>query len=452
MAATPAARSPATPLTRREVVSAWWPLALSWTLMTGEMVLTSAIISRLPLPEVNLAAWGVVFNLAVVIQAPATMLLAASTTLATDAPSYLRLRRITFTILAVLTAAHLLLGFTPLFDVVLRGAMGVPAEVADAARTAAMLVVPWSLCTGSRRFFHGILIRHGRSRAVVLGTVVRLAADVAILGTGLFVGGVAGATLAAAAMTVGVALEAVYTWFRVRPVVRTRVLTDPGSGRPFTVSEFVRFYLPLVLTALLSLSTVTLVSAALTRMPGALASLAAWPVLFAFLMIWQSLGFAFQEVVISLLRRRGAIAALESVTLRMALFVTLALVATAATPLAEAWFRHGAALSSELTELSRLALWFGLATPALRSIQSWQLGILMFGRRTIGVLESVVVFLVATALVLAVGIVTQALTGLHVGMAAYAVGMLAQTAWLEVRTRPVLATLRRRDPRTTAPR
>jgi hypothetical protein len=435
----------APPLTRREVVSTWWPLALSWLLMTGEMVLTSAIISRLPAPEVNLAAWGVIFNVAIVIQAPATMLLAASTALVTDAPSFLRLRRITFAILAVLTLLHALLGFTPLFDVVLRDWIDLPSDVADAARTAAMLVVPWSLCTGSRRFFHGILIRHGQSRAVILGTVVRLLADVAILGTGLIVGGVAGATLAALAMSVGVILEAVYTWLRVRPVVRARVLPDRGTGRPFTLGEFARFYVPLVVTTLLSLSTVMLVSAALARMPDSLPSLAVWPVLFGFLMMWQAIGFAYQEVVISLLRRPGATVALGSVTQRVAIGVTLALGVAAATPLAHAWFGAAVALSPELTSLATAALWFGLATPALRAIQSWQLGILMFGRRTLGVVESVVVFLVVTSAVLAAGIITQAVTGIYVGMAAYSAGFLAQTAWLQVRTRPLLEALRRRE-------
>ncbi|CAN5738518.1 hypothetical protein BH23DEI1_BH23DEI1_07220 [soil metagenome] len=432
------------PLRHREVVATWWPLALSWLLMTGELVLTSAVISRLPAAEVNLAAWGIVFNLSIVIQAPATMLLAASTALVIDAPSYRRLRNLAAVILATLTAVHAVLAFTPLFDVVVGGWIGAPPEVAEAARLAAMLVVPWSLCTGSRRFFHGILIRHGRSRTVVLGTVVRLTGDCVILGAGLVVGGVPGAALAAFAMTVSVFLEALYTWFRVRPVIAMHVLREPGTGRPFTLPEFARFYTPLVLTTLLSLATVTIVSAAITRMPDPLVSLAAWPVVFSFLLIWQSIGFAYQEVVISLLRRRGGTITLESFTRRIAVVVSVALTITAATPLAYAWFRYGAGLSGELTDLARIALWFGLATPALRAVQSWQFGVLMFGRRTGAVLESVLIFLATTVLVLAIGLLTQAYTGLYVGMAAYAAGFVAQTAWLHVRTVPVLAMLRRR--------
>jgi hypothetical protein len=432
-------------LTSREVIETWWPLALSWLLMIGEMPLTSAIISRLPLPEVNLAAWGIVFNLAIMIQAPGTMLLAASTAMVVGAASYLRLRRIAFSILAVLTLVHVLIGFTPLFDLVLRELLGLPPEVVDASRMAMMLVVPWSFGTGTRRFFHGILIRYGQSRAVIAGTLVRLTADIVILGAGLIIGSVEGATLTAAAMTAAVLLEALYAWLRVRPVIRDQVLTNTADRIPFAYADFARFYTPLVVTTLLSLSTVTLISAALARMPGSLASLATWPVVFGFLMLWQSVAFAYQEVVISMLRRPGAVEVLLKVTKQLALGVTLVLGTALITPLAYWWFHSGAALPPELTSLAQGALLLGLFIPALRAIQSWQQGTIVYGRNTGPMLESVVVFLAVTAGVLALGMSMPLASGLYAGMAAYALGMAAQTAWLAIRIRPLLIRLRERD-------
>lgn len=438
-------RTEGAPVTEREVIATWWPLGLSWLLMTFEMPLTNAVISRLPDAEVNLAAWGIVFSIAITIQAPATMLLAASTALVKDAASWLRLSRIVIVILSLLTLVHALVGFTPLYDVLLRDLIGLPDEVADAARTAAMIVVPWSLGTGARRFFHGILIRYGHSRIVIASALVRLSTDVVILGLGLAIGSVQGAIVTAVAMTTAVMLETIFTWTRVRPVIRSRVLTNRSAEAPFGYRQFAVFYLPLVATTVLAVSTVTLISAALARMPDSLASLATWPVVFGFLMLWQSAAMAYQEVVISMLRRPNGVEVLQRVLKRMALGLTLSLALVALTPLSFLWFRYGAALSPELTSLAQGALLLGLFIPALRALQAWQQGAIVYGSRTSAMTESVVVFLVATVAVLALGMATGFATGLYVGMIAYGVGFAAQTTWLQWRSRPLVAALRGRD-------
>ena len=76
---------PLQPLSTREIFSTWWPLAFSWLLMGTELPAISAIMARLPDPEVNLAAYGgIVFPLALIIEAPIIMLLATSTALSKD--------------------------------------------------------------------------------------------------------------------------------------------------------------------------------------------------------------------------------------------------------------------------------------------------------------------------------------------------------------------------------
>ncbi len=441
--ALPAAEGPA--LTAREVLVTWWPLALSWLFMTVELPVTSAVISRLLVPEVNLAAWGVVFNLSITIQAPGTMLLAASTALVRDAASYYRLSRITFWILLSLTLIHALIAFTPVYDVVFRGWLGLPADVADAARLAVMISVPWSAATGSRRFFHGILIRYGHSRTVILSTAVRLTIGMGILAAGLFFWTVPGAVLTAIALTSAVIAEALYAAVLARKVIIREVLPRTDTQEVFSYPSFVRFYVPLVATMLLSLSTVTLISGAIARMPDSLASLAAWPVAFGFLMFWQSPAFGFQEVVISLLRRRDGLQVLSRVAVGIVLGMTLLLLVVSLTPLSRLWFIHGAALPPDLVQLAQATLLLGLLIPALRALQSWLQGAIVFGGRTQSMLESVIVFVLVTSGVLAFGLVTGTFKGIYVGMVAYVLGMAAQTAWLAWRARQLFGALRRRD-------
>lgn len=66
-------------------------------------------LARLPNPEVHLAAWGVIiFSLALIIEAPVIMMLAASIALSRDWDSYRTLRRYMISLGLAMTAAHVL--------------------------------------------------------------------------------------------------------------------------------------------------------------------------------------------------------------------------------------------------------------------------------------------------------------------------------------------------------
>jgi len=101
----------------RRIIRTWWPLAASWLLMGLEGPAISAVIARLANPEINLAAYGgVVFPLALFIEAPIIMLLAASTALSTDWNSYRKLRTYMHSMSIGLSLLHVAIAFTPLFD------------------------------------------------------------------------------------------------------------------------------------------------------------------------------------------------------------------------------------------------------------------------------------------------------------------------------------------------
>ena len=131
-------------LSLRRILRTWWPLATSWLFMTAEQPLISAVVARLAQPEINLAAWGVVFSLSVIIQSPSAMLLAASTALSRDETSYRKLYRFMLGIGLLLTVIHTLIAFTPLFYLVVGDLMGIPAELLEPTRLGLMVMTPWS--------------------------------------------------------------------------------------------------------------------------------------------------------------------------------------------------------------------------------------------------------------------------------------------------------------------
>lgn len=426
----------------RVVFRTWWPLAASWMMMGLELPLVSATMARLADPRISLAAYGgVVFPISMVIEGPIIMLLSASTALAGDRASYCLLRRFMWVSVAILTAIHALVAFTPLFDIVAGQWLGVPTETLEPARIGLRILTPWTGSIAYRRYQQGVLIRCGRSGRVGLGTLLRLAANVTVLGLGLLHGGIPGIVVGASAVAAGVLVEAVFMSIVVRPILRDLVFPAPAATPPLTLGAFLRFYLPLALTPLITMLSMPLASAAVSRMPRAIDSLAAWPVVNGVVFLLRSLGFAFNEVVVALADRPGAVVALRRFATFLAAGVTVVLALAAATPLGYVWFADVSALAPDLVDLAWSALWCALVLPALAVQQSWYQGLLVSGRSTRAVTEGVAVFLSVFGAVLVAGVATGAMTGLYVGILATAAGSVAQNLWMRVRSRAVLREL-----------
>ncbi|MCH9687361.1 MAG: hypothetical protein K0V04_38360 [Deltaproteobacteria bacterium] len=415
-------------------MSTWWPLALSWLMMGVEQPLVGAVVARLPDAQVQLAAYGsVVFPLALVIEAPVIMLLAASTELSRDRAAYGALARVSHRLGLVLTALHLLVAVTPVFDWLAQGVLHVPDPVLEPARIGLLLLLPWPWAIASRRFHQGVLIRHGHSRAVGWGTGLRMLTSSGVLTAGLVHGQLPGTIVGPVAMSAGVVAEAIYAALRVRSVRRA---LQPTSDRPpLRGLAFARFYAPLAMTPLITLVILPVGTAAVSRMPEALASLAVWPLVNAVAFVLQSLGLAYNEVVVALLDEPGARAPLLRFTGILAAATTSVLAVLALTPLADVWFAQVAGLSAPLASMGAAALWLALPIPGTRVLQSWFQGLLVHARRTRAITEAVAVFAVTCCTVLWVGVVQAQWSGLTVVVIAYSTGRLMQTMWLAMRTR-----------------
>jgi hypothetical protein len=437
---------PQSPLPMSRVLHTWWPLALSWLLMAAEGPSLSAVVARLADPEVNLAAFGgIVYPLALIVESPIIMLLSASTALSKDWDSYRKVRRFMMWMGAILTAIHVLVAFTPLYDVIVVGLINPPEAVVEPARLGLMIMTPWTWAIAYRRFQQGVLIRFGHSRAVSLGTAVRLGADGLVMTVGYLIGDIPGIVVATAALAISVTSEAIYAGLRVRPVLRDQVRPAPPVEQTLTLRDFLAFYVPLAMTSLLRLMAEPLSSAGLSRMPQALASLAVWSPVTGFIFLLRSMGMAYSEVVIALLDEPRSSRSLHRFMLLLTGLGTALLLIVTVTPLATFWFGRVAGLSAELARLSHRGLWFALLMPGLNVIQSWYQGALVHSRRTRGITEAVVIYLVVSIALLAGGVWWGQIPGLFVGLGAISIGRLAQTIWLWHRSRPAIASVQERD-------
>jgi hypothetical protein len=406
----------------------------------------SAVVARLPDPKIHLAAWGgIVWPLILIIESPIIMLLSASTTLSRDWDSYRKLRRFMMSASAILTVLHVLIAYTPFYYMVAGEWIGAPEEIIESGRIGLMIMIPWTWSIAYRRFNQGVLIRFGRSRAVGLGTLIRISADGLVLIAGYLIGTLPGIVVASTTIAIGVISEAIYAGFRVRPVLRQELRLAAPVEEPLTVRSFLAFYTPLAMTALLDMAVQPLISAALSRMPRALDSLAAWSVVAGFVFLLRSLSYAYNEVVIALLDRPQAVRNLRRFASLLAVSTPAFLLIIAATPLATLWFGRISALVPPLVAIARTALWIALPIPGLDAMQSWYRGTIVHSRRTRGISEAIAVSLLTIGAILWIGVARGQMTGLYVGMAAYGAGMLAQMAWLWWRSRPAMRAVETHD-------
>jgi len=180
-------------------------------MMAVEGPFLAAVIARLPEPKFNLAAYGVAFAFAILIEAPIIMIMSASTALVEDRHSFRKLRNFTYALNAIITGIMLVVLTPPVFQVIAGDLIGLPADVERLAHIALLVMLPWPAAIGYRRFFQGLLIRDGRTRLVAYGTVVRLTtmSSTAVLLYNVF--SLDGSLVGATALSCGVCLEAMAT-------------------------------------------------------------------------------------------------------------------------------------------------------------------------------------------------------------------------------------------------
>ncbi len=421
---------PADVFTQRQILFFWLPLAASWLLMSAEAPILQAAIARLPDMQTQLAAFGIVMSLEIAIESPVIMLLATSTALATNAHNYRVLFRFMVALNVLGTVVAFLAAFTPLFDLIVRGAMGLPEEIAVAVRPGMQIMTLWTAAIGVRRFLQGVLIRNGETRWVGYGTVLRL---VSSAGTGISLAlftRLAGVSIGATALMAGVIVEALFAVCVSRPTVRRIVSGESCEDEErLGMADIVRYHAPLAATSLLMLMALPLIGAGLARMPHAEENLAALAVIWGIQFIFRSPAYALPEAVIALVRRRRLQEAVRKFCLRVGIVSSAGMALLALTPLRDLYLGRVAGLPEELAGYVAPGLVLALALPFLSALHSWQRGLLMVTRRTRVIYWGMGLNLLVTGALVGAGVILQT-PGTPTAMLALTAALVVELVYL----------------------
>ncbi|GEM_PF-33270 len=371
--------------TQRTILLFWIPLAATWVMMASEGPFLAAMIARLPDPTYNLAAHGVAFALAILIEAPVIMLMSAATSLVKDRMSFIKLRNFARVLCLGSTALLLVVLIPEVYDTLIPGIMGVPEEVADLTYGALWFMLPWPSAIGYRRFLQGVLIRSGKTKLVAYGTLIRLGAMVIAALTGFFVLGIPGAWVGALSLATGVTVEAIAARFMAAKTVKAILAgeLDGPQSRYISYGEIARFYYPLALTSLIGLSIQPLLTFFMGRSVSPVESLAVFPVVHSLSFFFRSMGLAYQDTAIALMGTQFAnYSALSRFAVVLGTATSAGLALVAFTPLSDVYFLTISGLTPELAEFAITPTRVIVLLPALSVLLSLQRALLVEGRRT----------------------------------------------------------------------
>jgi hypothetical protein len=375
----------------------------------------------------------------VTVESPIINLLATSTALSKDRASFLLIRRFTLHWIILLTAVSILLAYTPLFDLVVRDLMAVPSEVANWVQPGLQIMILWSAAIGWRRFLQGIMIRFNHTRKVAWGTAVRLISSGGTVIALALLTDLPGVILGALALMAGVLAEAAYATYAARPIIAHHfgVAETAAAPSPLTYRTLLRFHLPLAGTSLLVLLVQPMVAFSLARLPDPLLALAAWPLVFQFMLVARAPGFALPEAIIALSEGEETFAALRKFTFLLVAVNSLLMVVVVVTPLIGVYLNSIQDATPEVSRLARGGLLLFIPLPAFNALVSWLRGLLIGRGVTTVINMGMAINLGVTAAILVVGVLVQ-WPGINTAALALSVAAMVEFVYLWWRARVVL--------------
>lgn len=399
-------------------------------MMSVEGPYLTALIARMNDPEFNLAAYGVAFSIALIVESPVMMLLSASIALVENKTTFLKLRKFVYSLNILLTCLMFILVLPPVFYTLAVQVLNLPPQVAELTHYAVILLIPWAPSIGYRRFYQGILIKYNLTRRVAYGTLIRV---IAMLTTGLLLFGFSqlhGVIVGAAALSAGVIVEAIATRFMSINVVMKIINETEAIEKDISFQEIINFYTPLVLTSFISLGIHPVVTFFMGQSVNALESLAILPVMNGLVFVFRAFGLSYQEVGVALIKTKQDYLILRNFAFRLAAAVVIALAIITLTPLRNIWLLNIAGLTQQLADFAKLPLVFYTIFPMLTVWINFQRSVLVNVRNTKPVTYASTLEVIGILFMLLITVKYFSLVGALAAVIAYTIGRIFANIYL----------------------
>ncbi len=418
-------------LSNKKILKFWIPLSATWLMMSVEGPFLTALIARMSNPEYNLAAYGVAFAFALIVESPVIMMMSASVALVRNEYSFYKLRNFVYSVNLLITLFIIILIIPQIFYFLTIELMNLPSEVAMLTHKAVILLIPWPAAIGYRRFYQGIMISGNATRRVAYGTIIRMSSMFFVAVILIPFSKLDGVAIGASALSAGVVMEALASRIMANKFVKNVKLNlTKDLSTNLTYKEIIKFYYPLALTSFISLGIQPIVIFSMGQSSRALDSLAVLPVLNSLVFFFRSFGLSFQEVGVALMGGNKNYYKLRNFAFVLGIAVVTGLGLISFTPLSDIWFQKVSGLSAQLSEFSKFPLMLYTIFPATTVFISFQRAILVYYRRTNPITYATIIEVVGIIITLIITIKYFSLVGVIAAIIAYTLGRIAAIIYL----------------------
>ena len=371
-------------LSLKEFLYIWLPLLGSWWMMAVEGPFLTSLVARLDNPKENLAAFGVAFSLAWLFESPIVMMMTASLRLVKNKQNFYFLRKFNYIGCAIITLIMILSTTSVGWNFLAKTTLNLNDHVSEIAWLAMVTLIPWPAFIGYRRFYQGIIISFGKSGYLLYGTIIRVIAMFLFAYASRYIDALTGIQKVTIALSGGVFVEAIVARILVRPfLVKLKERVECKKEDELNLKEVMSFYTPLAATAMMSIAVQPLVTASVNYGSFPLKSLAALPVINAFVFIFKCFPLSLVETYISLIEKaEDNIETLKKYTNVIVASMSVFLIIFVASPLYELWFVKVNGLSPNLINFAHLALAIIIWQPIISVYHSFNRSIAIHYKKT----------------------------------------------------------------------
>jgi Na+-driven multidrug efflux pump len=395
---------------KRNLISLWrqfLPLSLSDIAMACSDPAVSTTLAHLPSSRINIAAVGIAKSIAVFLESPIISILHASNALAATRKSRRALWKLMLIAGIGLSLIAGLLTIPVLFESIVVSLFNLSGNLAATVHQILILMIPWTISIAWRRYFQGLLIHRGNTKAIANASIARLFASIIILAIGWYLK-MAGGIVAGLALIVGVIVEAILITIAAK---RSGAINPPSledtPKLPSNLSSVWRFYYPLASSMLILWGGKATLISIVARDDNADLAVAAWTAAWGLVLVIANATRMVQQVII---RNRGKIddRTLVIFAFTVGIFFSCILLFVSTTPLGdrviESFFGGDRALVTQIRPILSVCSLIPLLFSLQNALQGFSIDEGHTRRITLATWVSTTVLLLGTLVLMHMGI------------------------------------------------
>ncbi|QMT59142.1 hypothetical protein [Legionella sp. PC997] len=368
-------------LSNKTIFIFWAPLLFLWLVLAFEFPLLTIIITYLPDKQLNLAAFGLAYSLFLLAESPLLMFNTVAIKLIKNKQSYEKVRNFFIYVVSFLLICMMLFVLTPLYQYLFITRLSFDRTIAVISQHVVTILLPAFAIAGFKAFYQGVLISRDKQPIIFYAIIFRFISSVVTAVCLANFSSLNSAYVAAIGFSIGLFVEATITRVFARKPIHG--IFEVKSSYKLSYYRISHFYYPLIITTVASIITTPIITIFLNYGLNPTLSLAVFPVINGFIMIFKSTAMSLQNVVIYFLNlSEENKLQLKKFFALITLIMFAVLFGIIFTPLLNIYLTKINVLQSDLSQAAVLPLKILIIYPLLTLLVIWQRSVIIHQLKT----------------------------------------------------------------------